>query len=195
MSAVQLHVRYYAELTKQKSTQPTIRKLLKDKYGHLLVTPGQEDREAVRRRADELDDVGEFDPDDEQDARRWVLTSIASRQGQPKFRKRLLAAYDGRCAISGCGVEDLLEAAHIRRYKGPQTNHSTNGLLLRTDLHTLFDLRLIAIDSAAMTVLIASGLKGTEYADLAGKKLTPPGDDAKRPNAVALDKHREESGL
>jgi hypothetical protein len=71
-------------------------------------------------------------------ARARVLREVIQRRGQQKFRKALIAAYSGRCAISGCPVAPLLEAAHITSYLGPDTNSITNGLLLRADLHTLW---------------------------------------------------------
>ncbi|WP_200883691.1 HNH endonuclease [Archangium violaceum] len=52
-------------------------------------------------------------------------------------------AYGGRCALTDCEEPRVLEAAHIFPYHGPQTNHVTNGLLLRADLHVLFDLGLL----------------------------------------------------
>jgi hypothetical protein len=65
------------------------------------------------------------------DARDRTLASIVRRRGQPQFRERLLAIYDGRCAISGCNAVEALEAAHISPYKGRHTNHPQNGLLFR----------------------------------------------------------------
>ncbi len=49
----------------------------------------------------------------------------------------LLKAYSGRCAVTGCDAEPALEAAHLRPYKGPESNTAANGLLLRSDIHTL----------------------------------------------------------
>ena len=43
---------------------------------------------------------------------------------------------------------DVVEAAHIWPYSGEEDNHPANGLLLRTDIHTLFDLELMGIDPA-----------------------------------------------
>ena len=48
-------------------------------------------------------------------------------------------AYGGRCAITGYDVEEALQAAHIVPYLGPQSNTVNNGLLLRADVHNLFD--------------------------------------------------------
>ena len=88
-----------------------------------------------------------------------------------------------------------LEAAHIRPYKGPQTNHPTNGLLLRADMHDLFDLGMIAVDTAAMTLRLASDLEGTKYEQYEGRKLWVPREADVKPNVEALDRHRERSAV
>jgi putative restriction endonuclease len=109
-----------------------------------------------------------FDPSSIADARLRTARAIAIRQGQPEFRARLLQAYGGRCAITGCDVPDALEAAHILGYRGQQTNHVQNGLLLRADLHTLFDRGLLSIDAATWTVVVHASLRGTHYGALEG---------------------------
>lgn len=45
-----------------------------------------------------------------------------------------------------------MEAAHIRPYRGKKDNHPSNGLLLRADIHTLFDLNLVAIDPETLKI-------------------------------------------
>jgi hypothetical protein len=102
---------------------------------------------------------GKFDPGSEGEGRDRVLSSICRRRGQPEFRKKLIQAYSGRCAISGCDALQTLEAAHIMPYNGPRTNHPANGLLLRADFHVLFDLSLITIDPMTLKVVLASLLK------------------------------------
>lgn len=79
----------------------------------------------------------QFDPKSVEDGREKIAVSIVKRRGQPEFRRKLLTVYQGRCAISGTDAVEALEAAHIVPYKGAATNHPTNGLLLRADLHTL----------------------------------------------------------
>ncbi|WP_160447284.1 HNH endonuclease [Burkholderia pseudomallei] len=139
--------------------------------------------------------AGAFDPYNVEDARRKTLAAIVRRQGQPAFRNNLLRAYANRCAISGCEVLEVLEAAHIVPYQGPETNHVSNGLLLRTDLHTLFDLQLLAIEPSATIVVVATELRTTEYGALHGKKLRLPSVLKDRPNKDALALHYEKSGL
>ena len=143
----------------------------------------------------QLEDEGAFDPDEIRDGRVRILASIVRRRGQPLFRRRLLDAYGGRCAISGCTLEAVLEAAHIVPYRGPETNHSRNGLLLRADLHTLFDLHLIAIDAASLTVLVSPQVAGTSYEEYSGKRIQLPVDRACHPSRMALKEHRRKSGL
>ena len=132
-----------------------------------------------------------FDPSSIVDARERVLAQIVRRRGQRDFRENLLAAYDRRCAVTNCDVVDALEAAHIVPYKGPATNDVSNGLLLRADIHTLFDLGLIAVEPEEMTVVISSKLGGNAYGDLSGRRLRMPRDSSKRPSPEALQRHLE----
>jgi Fe2+ transport system protein FeoA len=118
---------------------------------------------------------GAFDSLNDDDARERVAALIVRRQGQPAFRKRLLKAYNNRCAISRCDCPDALEAAHIRPYKGKRTNHVKNGILLRGDIHTLFDLGKIRIDSN-YKVGICEKLQSTVYKEYHGKRLDLPTD-------------------
>lgn len=143
----------------------------------------------------EMNLAGAFDPDNIIDAREKTLTSIIRRRGQPNFRQQLLEIYGARCAITNCDVEEALEAVHILPYKGPQTNQPSNGLLLRADIHVLFDLGLIAVDTKTMKVLIASSLVGSSYAALNGNKLRLPKTQTFGPSKEALDQHRTWTGL
>jgi hypothetical protein len=105
-----------------------------------------------------LEEIGDgvaqepFIPDPECDARQRVLRELYARQGQARFRCDLLAIYDSRCAITGCSLEHILEAAHITPYLGPHTNDLSNGLLLRADIHTLWDKGLVAVDEESRKV-------------------------------------------
>jgi hypothetical protein len=57
----------------------------------------------------------------------------------PEFRAALMKAYRGRCAISGCDVSHVLQAAHIDPVARGGRDDIGNGLLPRADLHNLFD--------------------------------------------------------
>jgi putative restriction endonuclease len=109
-----------------------------------------------------------------EDARRRIAASIVLRQGGAAFRASLIKAYGGRCAITDCDAIDALEAAHIVPYRGPQTDAVENGLLLRADLHTLFDRELIDIDPMSLRVLLSAALAKTAYAALEGRPLRIP---------------------
>jgi HNH endonuclease/EVE domain len=129
------------------------------------------------------------------DERTRTLIPVVQRQGQPEFRNQLIEAYGGRCAITACDAIDALEAAHISPYLGPKTNHVTNGLLLRGDIHTLFDRGLVAIDDERMTVILHETLKLTTYRNLDGIAIHLPTSATLRPDPVAVRHHRQLSGL
>ncbi|MFC5371799.1 HNH endonuclease [Brevundimonas faecalis] len=116
----------------------------------------------------------EPDPISNDDARRRVARSIIARRGQAKFRKMLMKAYGETCCISGCDVSAVLEAAHIRPYLGDHTNVVSNGLLMRADLHTLFDLGLLRIDPKDRRVVLDEALQGSEYKRFHGVALARP---------------------
>ena len=137
----------------------------------------------------QIEQEGLFDPNSIEDARKRTMASIVRRQGQSEFRRQLLSAYDGSCAITGCDAIEALEAAHIVPYQGVATNHLTNGILLRADIHTLFDLHLLSISPGSNTVELSSKLLKTSYKALDGKQLTLPNDEAVHPSQSALQKH------
>lgn len=115
------------------------------------------------------------------------LKAIKIRRGQGKFRESLLEAYGRTCAISGCKIVELLEAAHIQPHAKRPNYSVTNGLLLRADLHTLFDLGMLAVD-AQLRVEVAPALLSSEYKNLEGKKLRHPLLPSEMPNKVALER-------
>jgi hypothetical protein len=129
------------------------------------------------------------------DMRTRVLAAIAQRLGQPRFRSRLMTAYDGCCAISGCDLPEALEAAHVLAYRGPHTHHVTNGLLLRADLHTLFDRGLIGVDPSRWAVRIHTKLHASSYRGLDGAKFRLPVDTAMHPDKEALMRHLAAAGI
>jgi hypothetical protein len=141
--------------------------------------------------ADEAKDhaIAPFDPHDVADGRRRVMAAILQRQGQRQFRRKLLSAYATQCALTGCKTVWVLEAAHITPYRGLKTNAISNGLLLRADVHTLFDLALIAIEPAKMKIRVSSQLVGSQYFDLNNTRPALPHESASRPSMAALEEH------
>ncbi|WP_421569026.1 HNH endonuclease [Stenotrophomonas sp. PD6] len=126
--------------------------------------------------------------DTEKDARDLVQRAIAIRRGQKGFRTKLLKAYGNRCAVTGCAVVDILEAAHIVPYKGEHTHRVDNGLLLRADIHTLFDLGLIWI-SPQRTLQLDMKLRNGEYGNLHGEMLRAPAKAEDHPRLEHLAHH------
>ena len=65
---------------------------------------------------------------------------VAERPDQRAFRERLMHTWGGRCAVTGCDVRELLDAAHLRSWR-----LDDEGVLLRTDLHRMLDRGLAEI--------------------------------------------------
>lgn len=115
---------------------------------------------------------------------------VVVRQGQQAFRARLMRAYGGRCAITGDAVAEVLQAAHIEPYDGLRSNAVINGLLLRADVHNLFDLGMISVNASMRVSLHISLRRSKEYGSLHGKKLRLPSDQADCPDPRKLALHR-----
>lgn len=71
--------------------------------------------------------------------RNKVNVTITARPSQAKFRKAVLEAGNSVCLLSGTSVKDVLQACHIIQVKDNGSDDVWNGILLRTDLHTLYD--------------------------------------------------------
>jgi len=70
----------------------------------------------------------------------------------------------------------LLEAAHIDSHSASGDNRTDNGLLLRADLHTLFDMNLLRIDPETLRIDLAKSLRSSAYGDLHDQPLRPRTD-------------------
>jgi putative restriction endonuclease len=64
---------------------------------------------------------------------------VSTRLGQGGFRIAVMDAYGRACAVTSEHSLPVLEAAHIRPYAEEGGHEVTNGLLLRSDIHRLFD--------------------------------------------------------
>jgi len=149
-------------------------------------------KELLEREATLAEASGSFSPSDAMDDRRRVLASIVRRRGQAAFRSALLHAYDGRCAMTGCDVTDALEAAHIHPYIGQASNVVNNGLLLRADVHTLFDLYLVAINPDSLRIAVAPALRQSTYGELDGSAIKLPVSADMAASQDALAWHRSQ---
>jgi hypothetical protein len=162
----------------------------------ILETPSATEIKVAEAAADA---EPEFMPNDEVDARRKTVRDVVHRQGQPKFRKALVDAYHGRCAITGCSTLCTLQAAHVTPYLGKHTNVVSNGFLLRADIHTLWDLHLLAVDPTTMKIVLSTKIVETEYTSLVGRTPFQPADPKSRLSMNAIEKQwdlfRAEAGI
>ncbi|MGJ0428383.1 HNH endonuclease [Methylobacter sp.] len=116
------------------------------------------------------------------------------RRNQARFRLNLIDLYGGKCVITGETVIETIEAAHIVKHSESGLNHTDNGILLRSDVHRLFDANLVGIEPNSMKVRIAPALFGTNYEKLNGKKIRSR-KDGNYPSRNNLQRKWEEAGL
>lgn len=119
----------------------------------------------------------------QQDIAKSVIRQIKERRGQKKIRQALIEFYGSKCVITGCDIVDILEAAHISPYSFDYNNAISNGLLLRSDIHTLFDLDLLGIDPQSLTIHLHQEVKKGDYKKYENMELP---SIAKRINQRAL---------
>lgn len=157
-------------------------------------SPAAEIEQIAQQLSQIEEPAGSYNPANTLDSRKRVISSIVQRRGQTKFREELIKAYCGKCAITGCDAIPALEAAHITPYKGDESNTTTNGLLLRADIHTLWDLGMIAVNPDTGKVVIADEISGS-YSNLEGITLAAPTSGFSYPSKEALQSHFEWTGL
>lgn len=120
---------------------------------------------------------------------------VRPRLGQGAFRVVVTEAYERACAVTEEHSLPALEAAHIKPYGCEGTHAIGNGLLLRADLHRLFDHGYLTFD-AEHRLVIGNRLRdefsnGRSYYPLHGRPLRLPSDAADRPDPELLAWHRE----
>jgi putative restriction endonuclease len=119
-----------------------------------------------------------------------------SRLGQGAFRVLVTDAYERRCAVTGEKTLPVLEAAHIKPYALQGPHQVRNGILLRSDLHRLFDLGYVTI-TPELRLEVSSRLKaewqnGREYYAHHGQPLRfYPHESSSRPSREFLEWHNE----
>lgn len=120
-------------------------------------------------------------------------TWVEQRLGQGTFRTRVTDAYGRRCAVAGERTLPVLEAAHIKPYAQQGPNRVDNGLLLRSDLHRLFDRGLVTIEPEPLTFGVSERIRdeysnGRVYYELEGRPLVVlPELIEHRPNRAFLE--------
>ena len=131
----------------------------------------------------------------ENDERVMVDQQVVDRIGQGTFRARLFTAYDGRCAITDEHAAPVLDAAHIQPYLGPASNHVQNGLLMRADLHRLYDGGYLTV-TPDLRLEVSRRLKdefdnGKAYYEMAGRRIVIPDNPKWQPSRQALEWHAD----
>lgn len=120
---------------------------------------------------------------------------VRARVGQQAFKGLVLTSYERRCAITGNHIRPTLEAAHIRPVSRAGENRVDNGLLLRSDVHTLFDLGYLGVNERyELQVSRRLGEEwgnGREFYDRAGQPIRIPDAQANRPDRRAIEWHMD----
>jgi len=106
-----------------------------------------------------------FDPFGDFDERTRVISLQVRREGQREFTKAMRANWGEHCPVTKTTVKTVLDGAHIYPYGGTATNDHRNGLLLRADIHRLFDLHLVSFsyDGPDLVFHVSDSLKVGEY--------------------------------
>jgi putative restriction endonuclease len=131
-----------------------------------------------------------------ENARYGQPVTVRPRLGQGSFRLLVTDAYNCRCAMSAERTLPVLEAAHIRPYSRGGEHSLTNGLLLRSDLHKLFDLGYLAVDPKESKIVVSRKIKeefenGRQYYALHGNVIAMPSDPLSVPSKENLQYHAE----
>lgn len=118
------------------------------------------------------------------------------RLGQTAFKAVVLNAYDGRCAITATKIRPILQAAHVKPLPKGGEHRLDNGVLLRSDVHTLFDRGYLGVDPN-YRLLVSSRLRdefgnGEQYYRRAGEQIRLPQRKIDRPNKEFLEWHADE---
>ena len=122
------------------------------------------------------------------------LTNV--RLGQGAFRVLVTEAYGRRCAITGENTLPVLEAAHIKPFSTDGPHELENGMLLRSDMHKLFDLGLLTV-TPDLRIEVSSHIReqyanGKRYYEYQGQELkSVPSSLLERPSKEFLDYHNE----
>jgi putative restriction endonuclease len=120
---------------------------------------------------------------------------VRRRLGQGAFKIVVTEIYQRRCAITGERTLPVLEAAHIQPVSAGGEHRASNGLLLRSDIHRLFDLGYVGID-ADLRFRVSEALReswhnGRVYYDLDKREVRPPENAALRPSRELLSWHMQ----
>lgn len=105
---------------------------------------------------------------------------VRLRLGQGAFRALVTEAYERRCVITSEKTLPVLEAAHVQPFNAGGPHEVANGLLLRSDLHRLYDLGYVTVEPDERRLLVSRRIrdefeKGRHYYALEGVMARLPG--------------------
>ncbi len=131
----------------------------------------------------------------EEQARYGEPTLVRPRLGQGTFRVLVTDSYQRRCAVSGEKTLPALDAAHIRPYREGGSHDASNGILMRRDIHSLFDAGYVTI-TPELRFEVSGRIReefsnGRHYYALHGSSIAVPDRPILRPNRAALQWHNE----
>ena len=120
---------------------------------------------------------------------------VQPRLGQGAFRILITDGYERRCAFTGERTLPALDAAHIRPFSEIKQHRLDNGLLLRKDLHALFDRGYVTV-TPKLHIEVSKRIKeefenGREYYRLHGQEMRPPAARHMHPSSNSLAWHNE----
>jgi putative restriction endonuclease len=120
---------------------------------------------------------------------------IRPRLGQGAFRVLVTDIYRRRCAVTEERTLPALEAAHIQPYGEGGVHEASNGLLLRRDIHSLFDAGYVTV-TPDFRFEVSPRIReeyenGRHYYALHGRKIDLPSDSSHYPNLDALRWHND----
>jgi putative restriction endonuclease len=124
---------------------------------------------------------------------------VRPRLGQGAFRVMVTDAYQRKCVITQERTLPALEAAHIKPFSEEGKHDPANGLLLRRDIHALFDGGYVTVTPDLKFHVGARIRKefenGRHYYELDGRAIAPPTNPDWSPDVSALKWHNEERFL
>jgi putative restriction endonuclease len=131
----------------------------------------------------------------EEPARYGEAVLVRPRLGQGAFRVAVTDAYGRACAVTQEHSLPVLEAAHIVPYAQGGFHDVNNGLLVRSDLHRLFDLGYVTV-TPQLRLEVSARLRGDyengrTYYPLHGTEINTPSSVALRPDPKLLTWHNE----
>ena len=134
-------------------------------------------------------------PLDQEELRFGAPRIVRPRLGQGAFRLLVTDRYERRCAVTEERTLPALDAAHIRPFAEGGAHAASNGLLLRRDIHSLFDAGYVTV-TPELRFEVSPRIRtefenGRHYYELQGKAVRHPDDPCAWPSMELLRWHND----